>query len=135
MESRLDTFSGGSGFGIFGRIIPITMVIIQPSKRNMGQVPSNVFLTKRLPLIPRVIKDIDWLWFNLMLKIFYKNKIKSADCVITHYPIHYNSTKHNKKNIVLSHGIDWVEPASNYVDRVREKSAKNILEVINEINL
>ncbi len=101
--------------------------VIQPSKYNIGNTPDNVHLTPRLSIVPRFIKDIDWVWFNIMVKLFYSKKIKNSELVITHYPLHFPATRDNSKNIIVSHGIDWVTPPKTYVDRMRRKYAKNIL--------
>jgi glycosyltransferase involved in cell wall biosynthesis len=99
--------------------------VLQPSVRYNGIWPKNVIKTMRLSILPRYFPGINWLWFNLTL-VFYRKFISKFDVVITHYSVHYNFTKFAKKNIVVSHGIEWDKPTLTYVDRYRKKMAHSV---------
>lgn len=59
MESRLDTFSGGSGFGIFGRIIPVTMVIITSiSFYNIFFIKKKTYMLEKVVISSVIINSL-----------------------------------------------------------------------------
>ena len=72
-------------------------------------------------LFNKVIADLDWFSFNLSLT-FKKNLLSQSDLLICHYPFHYPSVQWHKNVIVLSHGVDWKEPAKTLADRYRVNS-------------
>jgi len=101
--------------------------IVQPSIKTNQEWPKNILKIKRLPIIFRVINCLNWLWFNFML-FFKKKYIKKFDIVITHYPFHFNMTKVAKKNIIVSHGVEWNNPKKSLCDFYREKMAHTVFE-------
>ena len=95
--------------------------VLQPySKFN----EPNVYKLKHVPIIWKFIDS----WFIFNLQLFLKRWfIKRYQIVISHYPFHYPVLKWHKKLIVLSHGLDWHQPAVSKADKFRERTAKMIV--------
>lgn len=87
--------------------------------RSLKDCPSHV---KPLLYIPgffnRFIPDADWFQFNVALSLsrFFLSK---ADVIICHYPFHYPALRWHKRVIVLSHGIEWLNPPRKLSDHYR----------------
>jgi len=87
--------------------------------RAVDKVPSHVKFLYRTPhLLNKIIPDTDWFAFNFGL-IFEKKALRQSDLIICHYPFHYPAISWHQNIIVLSHGVDWREPARTFADRYR----------------
>lgn len=77
---------------------------------------------KKIPYIPKILRkivvDADWFQFNLGLQLS-KNFLNKYDLLICHYPFHYPVLSWHKNVIVLSHGVDWMNPPKTLADRYR----------------
>lgn len=92
--------------------------VVQPFSRHAGKRQTNVHTLPRLPYLHRLVHDINWFWFNGMLR-FFQRRVKEYDVVISHYAFHADCLKCAKKLIVLSHGVDWRCPPKTMADRYR----------------
>jgi len=92
--------------------------VFQPYKPGIHQ--DNVTMMFHIPKLNRYIDSFSLLNFKLR---FYKKSISSHDVVISHYPYHYPALKWHKNVIVVSHGVDWHEPATTRVDKNRVRAA------------
>ena len=92
--------------------------VFQPYKPGIQQ--DNVTMMFHIPKLNRYIDSFSLLNFKLR---FYKKSISSHDVVISHYPYHYPALKWHKNVIVVSHGVDWHEPATTRVDKNRVRAA------------
>ena len=100
--------------------------IIQPANRSIKKSRENVRVVPRIPIRwGKYFKDIDWFFFNLMLRINIKF-IQSQDVVISHYPFHYPALKKIKNLIVLSHGVNWRTPPMSYAEKFHKNISKSI---------
>lgn len=77
---------------------------------------------KKIPYIPKVLRkivtDADWFQFNFGLQLS-KNFLSKYDLLICHYPFHYPILSWHKNVIVLSHGVDWMNPPRTLADKYR----------------
>lgn len=96
--------------------------IVQPFSRHVAERPLNVSMLPRLPYLHRLIHDVNWFWFNVML-LFFQKKIKRYDVVISHYAFHGDFLKSAKKLVVLSHGVEWNRPPKTLADKYRSAIA------------
>lgn len=113
----------------------IEVSVIQPSRPKNENKPNYVHYVPRLRL-SRLMKGIDWLWFNLML-IKKKSFLEKQDILISHYPFHYPAVRWHKNVIVVSHGLYWSEPPRLIFDKYKKYSAfmakkKKVLIVSND---
>jgi oligosaccharide repeat unit polymerase len=90
MESRLEAFSGGSGFGIFGRIIPITTIIILSiAFYNIFFIKKRTYIVDKFVILTVIINaifsgsksEILYIFFVLFFVIFF-NYQSSSDKII-----------------------------------------------------
>lgn len=80
-------------------------------------------LGPRLRGIDKIVKDISWVYFNLLLYI-NRRKYENAEKILVHYAIHNSAILHNNK-IVLSHGVDWRDKTT--IDKWRKSSSIQLL--------
>ena len=71
----------------------------------------------------RFIRDPDWFQFNIALNL-NRSFLSKADAIICHYPFHYPALRWHKKVIVLSHGIEWMNPPQKLSDYYRVHTMK-----------
>ena len=66
----------------------------------------------------RFISDPGWFQFNVALSL---NRwfLSKADVIVCHYPFHYPALRWHKRVIVLSHGVEWMNPPQKLSDRYR----------------
>jgi len=116
----------------------IDVSVVQPLRRGVNDKKDNVIMLPIFPKLNKIFTDGEWFFFNKMLRLF-RRKYKDNDILICHYPFHFPALAHHKKVIVVSHGLDWLQPPTSKADIYREKAArlcrdKNAVIVANDTN-
>ncbi len=82
---------------------------------------------RKLPYIPKIVQKVsaaaDWYQFNIALN-FNRAFLSQHDILICHYPFHYPSVQWHERVIVLSHGVDWLEPPTTLADQLRVQAVR-----------
>lgn len=75
-----------------------------------------------IPYVPKIFRkivvDADWFQFNFGLQLS-RSLLSKYDLLICHYPFHYPVISWHKNVIVLSHGVDWMNPPTTLADKYR----------------
>ena len=103
----------------------VEATVLQPAKTSL-KAPQHVHYLPRIPFLGKLFVGANWFYFNGMLAL-KKKFLSKQDLLIVHYPFHLTPVKKHKKNIVISHGVDWPDEAKNIFDRAKKKSAKEAI--------
>jgi glycosyltransferase involved in cell wall biosynthesis len=85
---------------------------------------TGVDVSPALPLLPRLVPNLGWYFFNLCLRM-KRRRLRREDLLIVHYAVHTPPVRSHPNVIVVSHGIEWWVPPRNWDDRVRAARARD----------
>lgn len=91
--------------------------------------PNTGVRSPELRLIPRApkalrIKALDLYAYNFLLPLVKWNDLRNEDALIAHYAFHYPAVAWHRNVIVVSHGVEWDEPAVRLNHKIRKKIAQ-----------
>lgn len=93
-------------------------------QRDMGVKSEELVLVPRLPEILRVGGRGSELWAYNALLLTKARQLAAEDLLIVHYPLQFLPVFWHKRTIVLSHGVEWLQPPVSFNHKLKKKVAR-----------
>lgn len=100
-------------------------------QRDQGVNSPELRLIPKLPLKILQSRGIEVWFFNVLMLGQFLN-LRKEDILIAHFPLNYLSCFWHKRQVVISHGVEWTEPSTVTVITKRKKTTQRIRKQVAE---